>query len=91
MNKFNITKGEAKKIIREEVEKVLKELENPNDNELRQMIQDALANLEEHASLIQQITFQLASNGVDNRGAVELVKAHSLYLKMLENALESLR
>lgn len=91
MSNVKLKKGEIKQIIKEEVVRVLQELENPTSVELRELTQRAIANLEEHAELLKEITYYLSTAGTDQRDILELIKAHGTYMGMLEQILENLR
>lgn len=90
-NKFKLKKGDIKRIIREECVRAINEIDNPNSTELRELTQKALANLEEHAELIKEITYHLSFEGQTQNDILALIKAHGVYMGLLERILEDLR
>lgn len=90
-NTYKLKKSEIKEIIKEEVARVITEIDDPTSVDLREMTQKAIANLEEHSDLLKEITYYLSHEGYQQQDLLELIKAHGVYMGFLERILEDLR
>lgn len=89
-NTFKLKKSDITRIIKEEVQRLLAEADDPSTTQIREATQHAISNLDQHVDLLQAIVTHVSMGGGDNHDILELIKAHGTYRALLERALETL-